>query len=224
MTVMSPVVVARDVMVKVGRATVLASTTFTVDRGEVLAVVGPSGSGKTTLLGCVSGTVVPSRGSVVVEGTEVSSLGAAGRAKFRRRHVGLIFQDPELLDELSVVENVALSLIFGGVARKEAVRRAARLLEQLGLGAQVDARTATLSGGEAQRVAVARALVKRSAIVVADEPTASLDAEHAAEVTQLLITMARESGTALLLATHDVTVAGECDRVLSLREEQAGAA
>ncbi|MBA2530139.1 MAG: ABC transporter ATP-binding protein [Euzebyales bacterium] len=208
----------------VGRTTLLASTTFTVGKGEALAIVGPSGSGKTTLLGCVSGTVVPSRGSVVVGGTEVSSLAVGARARFRRNHVGPIFQDPELLDELSVVENVALSLIFSGVARTEALRRAAQLLERLGMGAHVEARTATLSGGEAQRVAVARALVKRSAIVVADEPTASLDAEHAAEVTQLLITTARESGTALLLATHDVTVASECDRVLSLREEQAGAA
>lgn len=211
-------------MVMVGRTTLLASTTFTVGKGEALAIVGPSGSGKTTLLGCVSGTVVPSRGSVVVGGTEVSSLAVGARARFRRIHVGPIFQDPELLDELSVVENVALSLIFSGVARTEALRRAAQLLERLGMGAHVEARTATLSGGEAQRVAVARALVKRSAIVVADEPTASLDAEHAAEVTQLLITTARESGTALLLATHDVTVASECDRVLSLREEQAGAA
>lgn len=224
MTGRSAKIEGRDVTVMIGRFTLLATTSFSVRGGESLAVMGPSGSGKTTLLGCVSGTVTPSRGRVVVGDTEVSALGVAARAKFRRSHVGLVFQDPELLDELSVVENVALSLVFMGVDRREALGRAAQVLDGMDLGGLAQARTATLSGGEAQRVAVARALVKRSAVLVADEPTASLDARNAAEVTKLLIASAQESDTALLLATHDPAVANQCDRVLLLREVAAGAA
>jgi len=213
-----PVISVCDVIVEVGGVTLLTSVTFDVPRGTSLAVVGPSGSGKTTLLGCVSGTVVPTRGTVTVDGVDVSSLRAAARAKFRRERVGLIFQDPELLDELSVVENVALGLIFAGVNRRKAIIQAGQVLDRVGVGEMCDARTATLSGGEAQRVAVARALVKHSPVVVADEPTASLDAQNAAHVAELLLATARETSAALLLATHDSAVAGLCDRVLSLRE------
>lgn len=216
-------IVTREAGVEVSGVVLLASTSLTVAAGEVLAVVGPSGSGKTTLLGCISGTVVPTRGQIEVDGIDVSRLSAAARARFRREHVGLIFQGPELLDELSVGENVALQMIFSGMARDEARSRAAVALERVGVAQLIDARVARLSGGEAQRVAVARALASPASVVLADEPTASLDADNARQVTNLLVEAARREGAAVVIATHDMEVAGACDNVLSLREAAVGA-
>lgn len=178
LTAPGPAVLARDLSVQVRGAQVLPVVSFSLERGRSLAVVGPSGSGKTTLLGCVAGTAQPSAGSLIVDGTDLVGLSAARRAAFRRQHIGLVFQDPELLDELTVEENVALSLIFSGVRRPSAQRRARAALAEVGLERLASARTGRLSGGEAQRVAVARALVKDSVLVVADEPTASRPAHR----------------------------------------------
>jgi ABC-type lipoprotein export system ATPase subunit len=208
------------VAVEAGDVVVLASTTLTVEAGEVVAVTGPSGSGKTTLLGCISGTVVPSRGTIEVDGVEVSALSAAERARFRREHVGLIFQEPELLDELTVGENVALQMLFAGVSRSQTQTRARAALDRVAVGHLVEARVSRLSGGEAQRVAVARALACRAAVLVADEPTASLDADNVRAVTRLLVEAARRDGTAVVIATHDPEVASACDRVVPLREDR----
>lgn len=209
---------------EVGGVPILSSTSLHVRAGEVVAVTGPSGSGKTTLLNCVAGIIVPSSGVVLINGIEMSSLRPAARAKFRRNHIGLVFQDPELLDELSVVENVSITMIFNGADRTDATDRADAMLRTLDVGHLSASRTATLSGGEAQRVAVARALVKDASVIVADEPTASLDAVNVVQVTRLLVDAARRSHAALMIATHDPTVASLCDHVVSLREGGQSAA
>lgn len=212
---------ARDLDVQVGKKMLLSAVSLDVSAGEVLAVTGPSGSGKTTLLGCIAGTIVASHGELHVDGISLSTMDGAERARFRRERIGLIFQDPELLDELSVVENVAVSLVFAGVRRREAASRSVAILDQLGIGALADRAVSHLSGGEAQRVAVARALVKGAEIVIADEPTASLDAANAAAVTDLLIEHVHRARCALVIATHDPAVAQRCDRILSLRDPVA---
>jgi ABC-type lipoprotein export system ATPase subunit len=211
-------ILAREVAVEVSGAVLLASAGLAVEPAEVVAVMGPSGSGKTTLLGCLSGTVVPSQGSVEVDGVRVSELSPAARARFRREHVGLVFQEPELLDELTVGENVALQMLFAGGSRSETRDRAAAALERVGVGNLLDARVARLSGGEAQRVAVARALASSSSVILADEPTASLDVDNARQVTRLLVEAARRDGTAVVIATHDPEVAAACDRTVLLRD------
>lgn len=206
-----------DVGVQVGGVDLLAPTSLTVQAGQAVAVMGPSGSGKTTLLNCVSGVTRATSGRVVVDGVEVSALDAAARARFRRRCVGQVFQGPELLDELTVVENVALGLVFAGVARGEAQERAVVELARVGMEAFAAARPDTLSGGQAQRVSLARALVKAGAVLVADEPTAALDAHNAQRVTQVLVQTARDQRVPLLVATHDSSVADLCDAVHQLR-------
>ncbi|RBY96937.1 ABC transporter ATP-binding protein [Blastococcus sp. TF02-8] len=214
----------REVVVEAGDHLVLASTTLSAAPAEVVAIMGPSGSGKTTLLACVGGTAVPTSGKVEVDGSVISELAPAARARFRREHVGLVFQDPELLDELTVGENVALQLIFSGVPRSKAREQAMTALDRVSLAHLVDSPIQHLSGGEAQRVAVARATIRRAAVILADEPTASLDATNARLVTDLLITAARDQGSVVLLATHDADVAAACDRVVSLRETRVDTA
>lgn len=199
-----------------GETVVLRSVDLRVGAGSSLAVTGPSGSGKSTLVACLAGLVQPTSGEVVVDGRVVSGLSEVGRARFRRERLGLVFQDPELFEELSVTENAALSLMFAGVPRAQALTRAVAALEAVGMGELGSAFPRTLSGGEAQRVAVARALATDRAVIVADEPTASLDAANAAAVSDLLLD-ACARGAAVVLATHDPEVAARCDAVLDLR-------
>ena len=203
--------------VEVGAREVLTSTSFQLCAGESLAVMGPSGSGKTTLLSCVAGLVLATTGEVRFDGDVLSELSGSKRAKLRLERMGLIFQDPELLLELSVVENAALGLIFGGVPKATALERARDRLCEVGLESRVDDAISTLSGGEAQRVAVARAVAGDPALIVADEPTASLDQQSARAVAATLVSESRQRDAALLLATHDPEIAGLCDRVLFLR-------
>lgn len=216
MTDRMPVIAADDVSVTIDTTVALATTSLTIAAGEVVAVTGPSGSGKSTLLSCLSGIRVPTRGSVVVAGQELSRMPAASRARFRREHCGVIFQNADLLDELDVVSNVALPLIFSGAPRASALRQASRVLDMVGCGALGGRRPAQLSGGEAQRVAVARAFAGSPAVVIADEPTASLDIDSAAAVTDLIIARARSAGAATVIATHDHAVSQACGREIAL--------
>lgn len=204
------------VEVMVGAAVLLPPTSLSVRGGECVALVGPSGSGKSTLIACVAGLRMATAGQVLVEGLSLAEMTASERSSMRRSRMGMVFQDADLLDELDVQSNVALRLVFDGVRRPRALRAAEDLLRQLGLGDLSRAAVGSLSGGEAQRVAVARALIGSPSVVVADEPTASLDAANAEAVTALLIEAAR-AGAAVLLATHDPAVAGMCDRVHDLR-------
>lgn len=203
--------------VSFGTSAVLAGIDLKVDRAEVVALTGPSGTGKTSLLNCVSGLRRPREGSVTVDGERLHEMSTAARCDFRRRRTGLLFQTPDLLEELSVVENVAFMQIFDGTPRATALRRAEECLADVGLAGHESKRIDEVSGGEAQRVALARALAKPDmAVFIADEPTASLDAATAVRITELLVGLCRERGVSLLLATHDREVAGRCDRVVWL--------
>jgi len=216
-------IVVDGVTVEVGGQVILRPVSFEVADGAVLAVVGPSGSGKSTLLGCVSGLLVPSAGAVEVAGRAMAG-GEAQRARLRREHLGVVSQDADLLDELDVVENVALPLIFAGRGRAEAMELAVAALTRVGCESLAQARPGTLSGGEAQRVAVARALTVPGRAIVADEPTAALDRRNALSVGALVVDNAREQGSATLVATHDLELAAMCDEVLDLRAVEVGAA
>ncbi len=217
------VVDVRDVEVRFGAVVALPTTTLRARRGESVALVGPSGSGKTTLLDCVAGLARPTAGEVWVWGERVDTLSTSRRSDLRRTGFGLVSQGPDLLPELSVAENVALTLLFDGLPRAAALEAAHAMLAELGLPDAGGRRPQELSGGEQQRVAVARALVlsgpggAESRIVVADEPTASLDRANADLVMDALLGLAGRRGATLLVATHDLAVAGRCDRVVELR-------
>ncbi|WP_157803817.1 ABC transporter ATP-binding protein [Luteimicrobium subarcticum] len=215
---------AVDVFVGLGSVTLLRPTSLRVEDGEAVAVVGPSGSGKTTLLRCLMGMTTPTSGRVRIDGTTVSSLSVADRARFRREHLGVVFQDPELLDELTAAENVALPLLFSGRARRDALAHSDVYLDRVGTSHLRGLRPATYSRGEAQRVAIARALAIQGRTLVADEPTASLDRDNAVAIARLLIDHGRRENTATVIATHDIELAGMCDRVLDLRHADAAVA
>lgn len=189
-----------------------------LDVHESLAVMGPSGSGKTSLLNCLSGIVRPMAGRVIVDGTEISALSPGKRAAFRLRNIGLVFQFGELLPELSVLENVALPSRLLGLSRVDSERRAAAWLERFGLENHAAKHPDALSGGEVQRVGIARALAHEPKLVLADEPTGALDEANVALVSKLLTEQAKELGAAVVIATHDPAVAGMADRVVRLRE------
>lgn len=194
--------------------------TFTAEPGEFIAIMGPSGSGKTSLLNCLCGIAAPTAGSVIIDGVEVTRLGSTARAAFRLKHVGLVFQFGELLPELTVVENVSLPLRLLGVGREEAERRATDWLIRLGIGPHGGQHPDRLSGGEIQRAGIARALAHAPTLVLADEPTGALDEANASRIAGLLLTTAKETGTTVIVATHDPLVAARADRVLRLRDGQ----
>lgn len=199
------------------RRTILDSASLRVGAGEWVAVMGPSGCGKSTLLHMVGGLRRPETGSVTFDGVEISALSDRGRAMYRRREVGFVFQQYNLVDDLSVVHNVELPLLLVGAGRRRARRDAHDLLDRLGLGALAGAWPAQLSGGEQQRVAIARALVSRRAVLLADEPTGALDSSAAADVTGLL-RAACDAGQTILMVTHDPVLAGAADRVVWMRD------
>ncbi len=184
--------------------------------GEELCVRGPSGSGKSTLLHCLAGLVEPDAGVVEIAGESLFALPEAARDRLRARVVGLVFQEALLLPALTVVENVLLPLEFAGVGRRESRRRAEALCERLGLGARAHSFPATLSLGEAQRVGLARALVTTPRLLLADEPTASLDEEASGTALAALREAVAELGAALVLVTHDRGIAERFERTLTL--------
>ncbi len=187
----------------------LDSLTLDVRAGEAVAVLGPSGSGKSTLLNLVAGLDRPSRGTVSVDGVRVDQLGEAASARYRRERIGIVFQFFNLLDDLTVVDNVLLPAQLAGMARKTARDRADELLGYLGIDRLARAFPGRLSGGERQRVAVARALMNRPPLLLADEPTGALDTASGLEVRKLLIDLNRD-GQTVLLVTHDLALAEAC--------------
>lgn len=203
-----------------GDQVLLGDVTLSVAAGSALAVVGPSGSGKTSLLNCLAGITTPAGGSVAVGGTEITRLSAAQRAAFRLTNVGIVFQFGELLPELTVLQTVALPARLTGVRSVVAEQDAMEWLEQLSLMHLAQRAPTTLSGGETQRVGVARALARRPVLVVADEPTGMLDEKNSYLVTDLLLTASRRVGAAVVLATHDAVVAAAADRILHVHERR----
>lgn len=192
----------------------LSALSLTVESGQMVAITGPSGCGKSTLLHLVSGLLQPDSGEVTVLGTRVSALTDSQAAEFRRRHIGFIFQSFHLLPHLTVAENVAVPLAL--TAGRWQPQKAVELLQRLGLGHRQHAYPGTLSGGEAQRAAMARALVHNPPIVLADEPTGNLDPEHADSALQLLADTIRERGTTMLMVTHSQQAAERADRIVHL--------
>jgi putative ABC transport system ATP-binding protein len=189
-----------------------------IDAGEIVAVMGPSGSGKSTLLHCLAGIVRPDAGRVMFDGRDVTALSDAGRSALRRREFGFVFQFGQLVPELPCVENVALPLRLEGVRRREAERRALAWLERLEVAGVAGKRPGEVSGGEGQRVAVARALVAEPRVLFADEPTGALDSLNGERVMLLLTQAAREAGTAVVLVTHEPRVAAYSDREVVVRD------
>jgi len=194
--------------------TALRDVSFEAHAGEVVGLVGPSGSGKSTVLHVVGGLLEPSEGTVVVLDTDLTALSPAERTRLRRDHIGFVFQQFHLLPSLSARDNVALPLIERGVGRRERQRRAAAVLERVGLGDRLTHKPGELSGGEQQRVAIARALVTDPEIVLADEPTGELDTETGARVLELLVDVVDDR--TVLVATHDERAIEVTDRVLRL--------
>jgi len=182
---------------------------LTVSAGEAVAVMGPSGSGKSTLLNLVAGLDRPTSGSVEVAGTVLDQLSESGLSRFRRQHVGIVFQFFHLLDDLSARDNVLLPAQLGGTPVQQARARADELLDTLGLGARAHAFPQQLSGGERQRVAVARALINRPALLLADEPTGAVDTKAGAQIIELLREV-NSTGQTVVLVTHDPEVGRRC--------------
>ena len=195
----------------------LAGLSLEVRRGEFLAVMGPSGSGKSTLLNILAGLERPTAGRVVVDGVDLGTLDENGLARYRRGNVGMIFQAFNLLPRYRVIENVAFPLLFAGVAQGERLRRAAAILERLGMGPRADHRPSQLSGGELQRTAIARALVTDPALLLADEPTGNLDSANGEALLTLLAEL-HARGQTIVLVTHDETIASHAERTLRMRD------
>ena len=189
----------------------LDDASLTVRAGEAVAVLGPSGSGKSTLLNLVAGLDRPDTGTVTVDGVRVDRLGEAAAARYRRAKIGMVFQFFNLLDDLSVADNVMLPALLAGLGRREAQRRADGLLESLGIARHTRAFPGRLSGGERQRVAVARALMNRPPLLLADEPTGALDSTSGEDVSRLLKEL-NDDGQTIVVVTHDLALARSCTR------------
>lgn len=219
---MTPTLRAQDVHKSFGsgprRAPILRGVSLEVARGEIVLLVGPSGSGKTTFLSILGCILTPDEGRLRVLGQDMSQLRPAQLTAFRRQHLGFIFQSFNLFPTLSALDNIRLALTIRGVPLQAATGRAAELLDQVGLGSRARLRPAQLSTGECQRVAVARALADAPAILFADEPTASLDAENGQAVMRLLARLVQERGLTLVVVTHDDRIFPYADRILRLED------
>jgi len=199
------------------RISALAGVSLALERGEMVALMGPSGCGKSTLLGLIGAQDRPSAGTIAIDGVSTAALDEPAMAKLRRERVGMVFQSFNLLDSLSVIDNVALPLILQGREQREFAEAASAILEAVGMDARSRSRPSELSGGQQQRVAIARALVHEPAVLLADEATGNLDSATAASILALLREFA-DRGQAILIATHSPEVAERCDRVIRMRD------
>ncbi|QQM43293.1 ABC transporter ATP-binding protein [Streptomyces liliifuscus] len=213
-----PVLTARGLGKTHGRTRALRGASVDLRAGEILAVTGASGSGKSTLLHCLAGIVRPDEGSVVYAEQRLDELPEQRLSELRRTEFGVVFQFGQLIPELTALDNVALPLLLAGASRKDSHERAGEWLERFGVRGQEELRPGEMSGGQAQRVSLARALVTGPKVVFADEPTGALDSLASEGVMTALVHTARESGTAVLLITHDAQVAAYADREVEMRD------
>ena len=197
---------------------VLKGVDLRVEAGDLMSIMGPSGSGKSTLMNILGLLGRPSSGSYRIGGRDVSTMNDRELSAFRNRHIGFVFQSFNLLGHLTALENAALPLVYRGAGRRESRRRAQDILEKVGMGDRLDHRPDQLSGGQKQRVAIARALVGTPSAVLADEPTGALDSDTAEEVLQLLISLNRDEGVAVVVITHDAAVSQQCRRRALIRD------
>ncbi|MEC9076955.1 MAG: ABC transporter ATP-binding protein [Pseudomonadota bacterium] len=202
------------------RLSVLESLELKINPGDSVAIVGPSGAGKSTLLSLLAGLDIPETGDILFQGDQFSALSEDQRAAIRRGRIGFVFQSFQLLQGLTALENVMLPLELTGLSVADAKHRAAGWLERVGLGDRIHHRPRMLSGGEQQRVAVARAFVNQPALLFADEPTGNLDRKTGDAVSELLFELNRETETTLILVTHDERLASQCERILHLEDGQ----
>jgi putative ABC transport system ATP-binding protein len=214
----APVLEARDLTLSFGPTPALRGASVWIAVGELLAVMGPSGSGKSTLLHCLAGILVPDAGEVHFADQRVDTMCESERSELRRNRFGFVFQFGQLVPELTAEENVALPLLLNGVGRADALSEARGWFERLDLGGMERRRAGELSGGQAQRVALARGLVAKPDVLFADEPTGSLDSLAGEQVMELLVSAARDQGTTVVLVTHDPRIAAYADREIIVRD------
>jgi lipoprotein-releasing system ATP-binding protein len=209
---------ARNIVKRYGDLEVLRGVDLDIAQGEIVSIVGPSGAGKTTLLQIIGTLDVPQQGEVRYEGQDVLRLKDRELAHFRNRNIGFVFQFHQLLPEFTMLENVAIPALLGGDNRNAAYDRARRLLERMHLADRLDHKPSQLSGGECQRVAVARALINSPKVILADEPSGSLDSQNKQELHQLFFELRDELGQTFIIVTHDEGLAAQADRTLHMRD------
>jgi len=219
-----PAISARAVTKSYGNTPALRGVSFSADRGEIVAVTGASGSGKSTLLLCLAGILRPDAGEVWLSGRRIDTASESERSRLRRTELGVLFQFGQLVPELTAAENVALPLLLSGVRRREAMTAANTWLERFSVAELAGQRPTQMSGGQAQRVAVARALVTEPQVLFADEPTGALDTLAGEQVLTQLTRVARQAGTTVVLVTHDAKVAAYGDREVVMHDGLINAA
>ena len=210
----------RNIKKSFGNLEVLKGIDLDIEQGKIVSIVGPSGAGKTTLLQIMGTLDKPDSGSVIIDGVDVMKLSDAKRSAFRNKHMGFVFQFHQLLPEFTALENVMMPALIGGVSRREAKRRAEELLAFMGLSERATHKPSELSGGEKQRVAVARALVNKPDVVFADEPSGSLDSHNKEELHRLFFDLRDRMGQTFVIVTHDEQLANLADRKVSMQDGQ----
>ena len=222
LTMDSMLIEGKNLHKRYGNVEVLRGLSIQVNQGELACIIGPSGCGKSTLMHILGTLDVPDQGTVEMQGTDLLALKGKKLAQFRNRHIGFVFQFHHLLPEFSALENVCIPGWLAGRKKSEVKTEALQLLERLGLRERIDNKPSQLSGGEQQRVAVARAMINKPSIILADEPTGNLDSANARELHQLFSTLKKEAGQTFLIVTHNEELAAQSDRVWTMRDGLIG--
>ena len=214
----TPLVTLDSISKSFGSLQILKEITLSIHQGEITSIVGPSGAGKTTLLQIIGTLLKPDKGELSIDGVNPFALSAQKQAHFRNKQIGFVFQFHQLLPEFTAAENVAIPAMIAGMSKRQALSEAEQLLTQLGLPDRLKHRPAQLSGGEKQRTAVARALINRPTLILADEPSGSLDTQRKEELIELFFELRDQLGQTFLIVTHDEDFAQRADRTLSLQD------